>query len=264
MPRLSDTMEEGTVASWLKKEGDKVEEGDILAEIETDKATMEFESFYEGTLLKIGLEEGETIVTSAHFLLDSESSKTSDFKRMEPDSGEQPVSVWAQSTITGSMPGHRMITARHDAIPEWEWPTMSMDFLVDETVDFQALQPGLTLHLEFTRQNDDQVYITNIHIPDEKSKVPNGSTSDIQSATVNGVINHIDNEALTMNISREAILKWSRPASTMDFSIGESVDIERFNMGDEVVFEFEIQDGSFVIVRMHHTNSVDANPHTDH
>jgi len=60
MPRLSDTMEEGTVASWLKKEGDKVEEGDILAEIETDKATMEFESFYEGTLLKIGIQEGES------------------------------------------------------------------------------------------------------------------------------------------------------------------------------------------------------------
>ncbi|SFC56075.1 pyruvate dehydrogenase E2 component (dihydrolipoamide acetyltransferase) [Zunongwangia mangrovi] len=60
MPRLSDTMEEGTVASWLKQEGDKVAEGDILAEIETDKATMEFESFYEGTLLKIGIPEGET------------------------------------------------------------------------------------------------------------------------------------------------------------------------------------------------------------
>ncbi|MEN8898766.1 MAG: pyruvate dehydrogenase complex dihydrolipoamide acetyltransferase [Nonlabens sp.] len=60
MPRLSDTMEEGTVASWLKKEGDEVEEGDILAEIETDKATMEFESFNSGTLLKIGIQEGET------------------------------------------------------------------------------------------------------------------------------------------------------------------------------------------------------------
>ena len=60
MPRLSDTMEEGTVAAWLKKVGDKVEEGDILAEIETDKATMEFESFYEGTLLHIGVQEGET------------------------------------------------------------------------------------------------------------------------------------------------------------------------------------------------------------
>ena len=59
MPRLSDTMEEGTVASWLKKVGDTVEEGDILAEIETDKATMEFESFYSGTLLHIGIQEGE-------------------------------------------------------------------------------------------------------------------------------------------------------------------------------------------------------------
>ena len=60
MPRLSDTMEEGTVASWLKKVGDQIEEGDILAEIETDKATMEFESFYSGTLLYIGIKEGES------------------------------------------------------------------------------------------------------------------------------------------------------------------------------------------------------------
>ena len=60
MPRLSDTMEEGTVAAWLKKVGDQVEEGDILAEIETDKATMEFESFYSGILLYIGIQEGES------------------------------------------------------------------------------------------------------------------------------------------------------------------------------------------------------------
>ena len=60
MPRLSDTMEEGVVAKWLVNIGDKVNEGDILAEIETDKATMEFESFHEGTLLHIGIQEGET------------------------------------------------------------------------------------------------------------------------------------------------------------------------------------------------------------
>ena len=60
MPRLSDTMTEGVVAKWLKNVGDKIEEGDILAEIETDKATMEFESFHEGTLLHIGVQEGET------------------------------------------------------------------------------------------------------------------------------------------------------------------------------------------------------------
>lgn len=60
MPRLSDTMTDGTVATWLKKVGDKVAEGDILAEIETDKATMEFESFNAGTLLFIGIQEGQT------------------------------------------------------------------------------------------------------------------------------------------------------------------------------------------------------------
>ena len=60
MPRLSDTMEEGVVAKWLKKVGDTIKEGDILAEIETDKATMEFESFHSGVLLHIGLEEGKT------------------------------------------------------------------------------------------------------------------------------------------------------------------------------------------------------------
>ena len=60
MPRLSDTMAEGVVTTWLKNVGDTIEEGDILAEIETDKATMEFESFNEGTLLYIGLQEGET------------------------------------------------------------------------------------------------------------------------------------------------------------------------------------------------------------
>ncbi len=58
MPRLSDTMTEGVVAKWHKKVGDPVSEGDLLAEIETDKATMEFESFQEGVLLHIGIEEG--------------------------------------------------------------------------------------------------------------------------------------------------------------------------------------------------------------
>lgn len=60
MPRLSDTMTEGVVASWLKKVGDTIKSGDILAEIETDKATMEFESFYDGILLHIGIQEGES------------------------------------------------------------------------------------------------------------------------------------------------------------------------------------------------------------
>ncbi|MBP7450386.1 MAG: pyruvate dehydrogenase complex dihydrolipoamide acetyltransferase [Flavobacteriales bacterium] len=60
MPKLSDTMTEGVVAAWHKKVGDKVKSGEVLAEIETDKATMEFESFTDGVLLHIGVEKGRT------------------------------------------------------------------------------------------------------------------------------------------------------------------------------------------------------------
>ena len=60
MPKLSDTMTEGVVAAWHKNVGDKVKAGDLLAEIETDKATMEFESFQEGVLLHVGVEKGGT------------------------------------------------------------------------------------------------------------------------------------------------------------------------------------------------------------
>jgi pyruvate dehydrogenase E2 component (dihydrolipoamide acetyltransferase) len=59
MPKLSDTMTEGVVAAWLKKVGDSVKSGELIAEIETDKATMEFESFFDGVLLHIGVEAGK-------------------------------------------------------------------------------------------------------------------------------------------------------------------------------------------------------------
>lgn len=57
MPRLSDTMTEGKVAKWHKKVGDAVNEGDVIAEIETDKAVQDFESEIKGTLLYVGVEE---------------------------------------------------------------------------------------------------------------------------------------------------------------------------------------------------------------
>lgn len=62
MPRMSDTMTEGVIVEWHKKVGDKVKPGDLLAEVETDKATMELESYNEGTLLYIGVEKGKSVV----------------------------------------------------------------------------------------------------------------------------------------------------------------------------------------------------------
>ncbi len=61
MPKMSDTMEEGVIASWLKKVGDEIKSGDILAEVETDKATMELESYDDGILLHIGVKDGDSV-----------------------------------------------------------------------------------------------------------------------------------------------------------------------------------------------------------
>jgi pyruvate dehydrogenase E2 component (dihydrolipoamide acetyltransferase) len=65
MPKMSDTMTEGVIAEWHKKEGDKVKPGDILADVETDKATMELENFEAGTLLYIGVKKGEAVPVNA-------------------------------------------------------------------------------------------------------------------------------------------------------------------------------------------------------
>src|SRR3982751_827037 len=65
MPKMSDTMTEGVLAKWHKKVGDKVKSGDVLAEIETDKATMDFESYQDGTVLYIGVQEGNAVPVDA-------------------------------------------------------------------------------------------------------------------------------------------------------------------------------------------------------
>lgn len=115
MPRLSDTMEEGTVATWLKKVGDKVEEGDILAEIETDKATMEFESFNEGILLHVGVQEGETTKVDALLAIIGEegedisdllngSSSTETKKEESKEAAQEPAESKEEATANVDLP----------------------------------------------------------------------------------------------------------------------------------------------------------------
>jgi pyruvate dehydrogenase E2 component (dihydrolipoamide acetyltransferase) len=90
MPKLSDTMTEGVVAAWHKKVGDKVKSGDVLAEIETDKATMEFESFTDGVLLHIGVDTGKAApVDSVLAILGKEGEDVSDLLKGEEGSSKK-------------------------------------------------------------------------------------------------------------------------------------------------------------------------------
>jgi len=88
MPRMSDTMEEGNIVEWLKQVGDEVEPGDILAEVETDKATMELESYHEGVLLHIGVEEGAVPVNAVIAVIGEEGEDfQSQLEAAESDEG---------------------------------------------------------------------------------------------------------------------------------------------------------------------------------
>jgi pyruvate dehydrogenase E2 component (dihydrolipoamide acetyltransferase) len=103
MPKLSDTMTEGTVASWNKKVGDKVKSGEVLAEIETDKATMEFESFQDGVLLHIGVEKGQTAkVDSILAILGKEGEDVAAL--IASDAAAAPAAVSAPAPVAAAAP----------------------------------------------------------------------------------------------------------------------------------------------------------------
>ncbi|MDH5433986.1 MAG: efflux RND transporter periplasmic adaptor subunit [Gammaproteobacteria bacterium] len=207
-----------------------------------------------------GLQEGEYVVSSAQFLLDSESSKTSDFKRMQNDAIDK---VWTAVVINQVMAEHRMINIDHDPIKEWGWPAMTMDFVVAEDVDISELITGETLHVEIRRTASGEFEVITIHDPDEELDAGNNS------ATVAGVINSIDHKSGIVNISREAIEKWDRPAATLDFVISDGADLSGMNLSDiesgmNIVFTFHLENEEFYITHIHLMNDMNSEEENGH
>ncbi|WP_448212437.1 efflux RND transporter periplasmic adaptor subunit [Colwellia sp. MEBiC06753] len=191
-----------------------------------------------------GLNEDDVVVTSAQFLIDSESSKNSDFKRMTAD--QTPNSVWLEGQVNSVMTDHRMANISHGPSDEWDWPEMTMDFIVADSVDINALSAGQSLHFEVTKSQDGGYQVTGIHIMSEPGP-ESDETMQVPSATVNGVINTIALESRVLNISRDAIEKWDRPAATMDFIAAEQIDLSQLQQGQAITFTFEVRDDLVII-----------------
>ena len=102
MPKLSDTMTEGTLVSWHKKVGDEVEIGDILAEVETDKATMEMEAFDDGTLVSINVQEGEKAPVGATLAVLAEEGEDASAASSAPATSAPPTPAPAQQAATSA------------------------------------------------------------------------------------------------------------------------------------------------------------------
>lgn len=201
-----------------------------------------------------GLTEDDVVVTSAQFLIDSESSKSSDFKRMSHE--QVPTSLWLEGKVNSVMIGHRMVNISHEPAEAWDWPEMTMDFTVATSVDIESLTPGQSLHFEVSKINDDYA-VTAIHILSEQQ------SAGVVSATVNGVINAIDMQNKTLNISRDAIPEWDRPEATIDFLVDENINMNSLKTGMEVTFTFEVRD-DLVIVEISPNPLIQQNIAVDH
>jgi pyruvate dehydrogenase E2 component (dihydrolipoamide acetyltransferase) len=118
MPKMSDTMEEGTIAKWLKKVGDSVKSGDILAEIETDKATMELESYEDGTLLYTGPKDGEAVAIDGVLAIIGEPGadyQTLLLAQKSTSLAAEAVSVQASEEAVSAVP---VVSATHETVKE--------------------------------------------------------------------------------------------------------------------------------------------------
>lgn len=210
----------------------------------------------DNTVILAGIKADDEVVISAQFLLDSESSKSSDFKRMQTPAAI--TSVWGKGVVNSVMADHRMVNISHEPMDELDWPSMTMDFTVADSVDFKALQAGQALHFELTKKADNSYLISAIHIMDSTHMMNEADNM----ATVTGSINTIDKDKRIANISRGAIKKWNRGPATMDFTFAESIDLSHLAVQQKLTFTFSVQDGEFVIQRIDTASSMQS--HSGH
>lgn len=169
MPRLSDTMTTGTVATWLKKVGDTVKEGDILAEIETDKATMEFESFNSGTLLYIGVEEGGTAPVDTILAI------------LGP-AGTDVTGIAASFTVGGTVetPKEEVVKQDTNPIPNTQHPTTNTNDRIFASPLAKKMAQDKGVNLSQVRGTGENGRITK---SDVENFTPSAASTPVQAVT---------------------------------------------------------------------------------
>jgi membrane fusion protein, copper/silver efflux system len=192
----------------------------------------------------MGLKEGERIVTSAQFLLDSESSKTSDFKRMNHTKDDAAITldaVWTEAKINSVMLDHRMINVSHQPIPNWDWPAMTMDFVVASEVDMSLFDANAKMEILIQKNITGDYSVVDLRAVGSVSENPDNS------GKVEGIINSVMAGHRMLNIARGPIKKWNRPAATLNFLVDENIDMSVLEETMLLEFSFNVVDGDFVI-----------------
>ncbi|ELY5142897.1 efflux RND transporter periplasmic adaptor subunit [Vibrio vulnificus] len=173
-----------------------------------------------------GLNQGDRIVTSAHFMLDSESSQSADLSRI--NGVEAPAeTAWAKGEITDLMADHGMLTINHQPVPEWNWPGMTMNFNAAQGVDLSALQKGQAIEFEMQKTDDGQYQIVAI-------KADNSVIAS--EVWLSGDISMLMADFGMVTLSHLPVTEWNWQAGEINFSVGDEINLSGFEEGQKVRF----------------------------
>lgn len=187
-----------------------------------------------------GLELNERIVTSAHFMLDSESSQSADLSRIN---GVEPPAetVWAKGEITDVMVDHRMLTINHQPVPKWNWPGMVMNFNLADDVEVEDLTKGQAIEFEMAKTESGQYEI--IALKADNSVIA-------AEVWVTGDITMLMADFGMITLKHLPVAEWSWEAGEMNFSVGDDVDLSGFEEGQQVRFLVEKQGSEYQLIQL--------------
>lgn len=173
-----------------------------------------------------GLNQGDRIVTSAHFMLDSESSQSADLSRI--NGVEAPAeTAWAKGEITDLMADHGMLTINHQPVPEWNWPGMTMNFNAAQGVDLTGFAKGQAIEFEMQKTDDGQYQIVAI-------KADNSVMAS--EVWLSGDISMLMADFGMVTLSHLPVTEWNWQAGEINFSVGDEINLSGFEEGQKVRF----------------------------
>ncbi|MBD1557777.1 efflux RND transporter periplasmic adaptor subunit [Vibrio sp. S9_S30] len=175
-----------------------------------------------------GLTENDRIVTSAHFMLDSESSQTADLARINGVKADAET-VWAKGEITDVMEGHRMLTISHQPVPEWNWPGMVMNFTFAENVAMKGLGKGQAIDFEMQKTDSGQYEIVDYKV---------GESVLAAEVWLTGEVNTLMVDFGMITLSHSSVSEWGWEEGEMNFTV-EDLDLSPFQETQKVRFLVE-------------------------
>lgn len=187
-----------------------------------------------------GLAEGDRVVTSAQFLLDSESSLKATLQRMRAADTTPLKVIEAHGVIAAVMPGEHRLSMNHEPIAELGWPAMTMDFDVADGVDLSTFTPGMRVRFELHQLDQYRYRIAGMAAAPAQAAVAVPDTRPAQATqrfAGRGLVNGFDAAAGHINITHEPMPALGWPPMTMDFTLAEGVRLDGIVPGATVEFE---------------------------